>query len=122
MNWTTIALVIGSIGWIGPLIVFFAYFRLDKRKKRAEARLIEQEGDLKSLEYFTKTIEKLVEDNEELKKKVGALEKDVEAIKQGKTAVERELELYKQAAKKIQECKGNNCPAHKEFKRLKLIQ
>ena len=121
MNWTTIAVVIGSIGWIGPLIAFFTYYRLDKRKKRAEARLIEQEGDLKSLAYFRETINQLVLDNEDLKKNVKQLQEDVSTLKKGKTAVEIELDLYKKAAKKISECGNDKCPAYKEFHKLKTM-
>ena len=121
MNWTTTALVIGSIGWIGSLITFFTFYRLNKRKKRAEARLIEQEGDLKSLEYFKQTINQLVEDNKELKHRVEQLQKDVDILKRGKTAVEIELDMYKKAAKKITQCQDKECPAYKEFHRLKII-
>jgi regulator of replication initiation timing len=119
MNLTTIALVIGSIGSVGSLIAFFTFYRLNRRKKAAEARLIEQEGDLKSLEYFKETINQLVEDNKDLKIQVQQLQKDVDYLKKGKSAVEIELELYKKAAKKISQCKDKDCPAYKEFHRLK---
>jgi regulator of replication initiation timing len=121
MNWTTLALVIGSVGSASSLIAFFTFYRLNKRKKRAEARLIEQEGDLKSLEYFKETINQLVEDNKDLKLQVQQLQKDVDYLKKGKSAVEIELELYKKAAKKISQCNDKECPAYKEFHRLKIL-
>ena len=83
--------------------------------------MIEYEGDLKSVEYFRATIDQLVKDNEQLKLHVAQLQKDVEDLKRGKTAVEVELELYKKAAKKIDLCKKHNCPAYKEFHRLKVL-
>ena len=121
MNWTTLALVIGSVGSVGSLITFFTFYRLNKRKKRAEARLIEQEGDLKSLEYFKETINQLVQDNKDLKAQVEQLQKDVNALKKGKSAVEIELEVYKKAAKMIEKCSNKDCPAYKEFHRLKAM-
>jgi predicted RNase H-like nuclease (RuvC/YqgF family) len=119
MNLTTIALVIGLIGSAVPPIAFFTFYRLNRRKKAAEARLIEQEGDLKSLAYFRETIKQLVEDNKELKNQVQQLQKDVDYLKKGKSAVEIELDIYKKAAKMIEKCKNQDCPAYKEFHRLK---
>ena len=119
MNWTILALVVGSIGSVSSLIIFFAFYRENKRKKRAETRLIEREGDLKSIEYFKATIDQLIEDNEQLKKQVDQLRKDVDNLKRGKTHIEIELELYKKAAKEIKGCKQKDCPAYKEFHRLK---
>lgn len=81
--------------------------------------MIEKEGDLKSLEYFQETISQLVEDNKELKLRVSQLQKDVDILKKGKTAIEIELEMYKKAAKKISLCQDKDCPAYKEFHKLK---
>lgn len=83
--------------------------------------MIEQEGDLKSLEYFKETINQLVEDNKDLKHQVQQLQKDVDYLKKGKSAIEVELELYKKAAKKIEHCSNKDCPAYKEFHRLKQM-
>ena len=121
MNWNTVAVVIGSIGSIGSLIMFFTFYRINRRKGRAEARLIEREGDIKSLEYFQDTIDQLLQDNKELKAQVEQLQKDVNALKKGKSAVEIELEVYKKAAKMIEKCSNKDCPAYKEFHRLKTM-
>lgn len=45
----------------------FHFLPTKQKEKKGGARLIEQEGDLKSLEYFKETINQLVQDNKDLK-------------------------------------------------------
>jgi predicted RNase H-like nuclease (RuvC/YqgF family) len=114
MKLDIVALVVGLLGMGGSIITFLAYFRVERRKRKAEARKIEREGDLKSLEYFTKTIQELVEDNKQLKKDVRELKLKVEELEDGKETLTVQLERYKEAMKEAEGCKHNTarfqCP------------
>lgn len=119
MNWDIVALVCGSIGGIGSLIIFFTYLKTEGRKKRAEARLLEAEGDIKSLDYFKETIDRLVADNIQLNLKIDRLQREVDLLVEGRSDLLLQLERYKKAAKKMDDCPNkDNCPMAAEYHRL----
>jgi predicted RNase H-like nuclease (RuvC/YqgF family) len=119
MKLDIVALVIGLLSIVGSLITYFAYFRVEKRKRKAEARLTEREGDIKSLDYFTTTINELVEDNKQLKADIKQLQKEVEELKEGKSDLADQLEKFKEAAKHLKDCpKYETCPMAIEYHKL----
>lgn len=129
------ALAIGLLGGgsLATLIVFFAFYKTEKRRKVAEARKAEMEGDLLSIEYFRESIEQLKadstelkaenkelkEENKELKAEVKQLRSDVDELKEGKSDLADQLEKYKEAAKMLKDCPNNKtCPMAKEYHKL----
>lgn len=121
MNLDIPALATGLLGGgsIGTVIAFVAWFKVERRRRRAEARKTEMEGDLLSIEYFTKTINELVEDNKQLKAEVRQLQRDVEELKEGKSDLADQLDKYKEASRKLKDCPNHeNCPIAKEYHKL----
>ena len=122
MKLDIVALVIGLLGIVVSMATFFAFYRVEKRKRRAEARKLEIEGDLGSLEYFTNTINELKKDNEDIKKKFKELKIRFEELEKKLGAKEWIISLYEKAGKYCHSCgfipEGKKCPAIEEYENL----
>lgn len=116
MNLELYALVLGALGTIGTAVSWLAFFKINSRKKRAEARLIERQGDVESFQYFRDKIAFL-------EGEIKALQQKVRQLEDGKQSAEQTLEIYLAAGKKCHECQYNTeeeqCPAIKEYHLLK---
>lgn len=131
MNLDIPALAIGLLGGgsLAALVVFFALYKTERRRKKAEARKTEMEGDLLSMEYFRETVEQLKADNKELKAdnkelkaEIKELRADVEELKDGKNELIEKLEMFEEAGKECHSCAFNTtvipCPAIVKYKQL----
>ena len=64
MDWVTAGQVIsmvGGIGGFGSIIAFAAFYRVRIRKDKAEARLLEKQGDTESTKPLRDIIDELLE-------------------------------------------------------------
>ena len=135
MDWVTAGQVIsmvGGIGGFGSIIAFAAFYRVRIRKDKAEARLLEKQGDTESTKPLRDIIDELLEGKPEDKGEYTG--NDTEPVVEDREAgtpgegltgtVGREgclLNIFKKAGgvmPQVPTPQGGKCPAVEEYKQL----
>lgn len=136
MDWVTAGQVIsmvGGIGGFGSIIAFAAFYRVRIRKDKAEARLLEKQGDTESTKPLRDIIDELLEENQRIKEntrettqnllaRIEKLERQVKDLQEQLDGRDILLNIFKKAGSLCHKCphipKGGKCPAVEEYKKL----
>jgi predicted nucleic acid-binding Zn-ribbon protein len=125
MDWGTAGQAINTVGGIGGIIAllgFIGYYGVRKRKIKAEARLIERQGDSESISSLMEIIETLKGENARLSKRLDACEDKIEELEKRLKVKDWVISIYEKASKYCHKCgylpEGTECPAVTEYKRL----
>ena len=118
--------IIALVTAISALIViilsvanFIAFFKVDKRTKKAAARKIEIEGDQASLDYLTDLKDEITK---ELKQRIDELEARIKTLEGERESHLDVIDKLKEAGKECHSCRHNTiknpCPAIVKYKEL----
>lgn len=129
MKLDIVALVLGLLGTAGSIITFLAFYPTEKRKRKAEARKLEIEGDATSVKFLTDLIDEIKlnykevkEENKVIKGQFEALKREFEELKKKLNVKEWLVSIYEKAGKFCHDCPfiptGSKCPAVEEYEKL----
>ena len=114
-----VSVLSAAVAILLSVINYFAFFKVDKRTKKAEARKKEIEGDQASLDYLTDLKDEITK---ELKERIDKLEARIKTLEGEREDHLGVIDKLKEAGKECHSCTHNTikspCPAIVKYKEL----